>query len=266
MIQNRYNANMYLKPTDLNDIENDIETLTNDVQQYIFANQQSSPRTIQVGDNLSGKTLYLSFPRSSYEYINDTTRTDIITIDNNTRISYIHQNDKRYIYISYKNITYYIYAKNDNDDNPFLNYVRIKLPLMFGTVSDIDGSDALYQYIKIYENEYIIPNYVKHTYNQNDVLTMKEIDNIENGIKNIVYYYYKPNGYIGNREWLGTANFDTDNIYGVGTQNISYQDLNRWVSNLSLIDFDDLDNMTIWNSNISEIDWNEQNNTEWEEL
>lgn len=263
---NNYNANIYLTPTDLNDIENMVEDITNDIQEKIFDNTQSSLRNIQVGDNLSGKTLYLSFPRDTYESINNTTRVDLITIDTNTRIAYIYNNNKKYVYIKYNVIDYFIYAKDDNSFNPYLNFVRVKLPYNFGTVTEIDSSDDLFQYIKIYDNENIIPNYVKNTYSANDLPTMKQIDNIEQGIKNISDYYYRPSGFIGAREWLGTAELGADNNYGVGIKNISYQDLNRWTNNLNLIDFDDIDMMCIWNSDISNISWDIDNDEEWEEF
>ena len=262
---NNYNANIYLTPTDLNDIENMIEDITNDVQEKIFNNTQSSLRNIQIGDNLSGKTLYLSFPRDSYENITSSTRTEIITIDSNTRIAYIYSNARKYIYVRYKNTSYFVYAKDDSSSNPYLNYVRFTLPIDFGTVTQIDSNDNFYQYIQIYEDEKIIPNYVKNTYSLNDVPTMRQIDNLENGIKNIGEYYYKPVGFVGNREWLGTAEIGKSNFYGTNMQNISYLDLNRWLVDLQVINFDNLDELTIWDSDISEIDWNEQNDTEWEE-
>lgn len=262
---NNYNANIYLTPTDLNNIEDMVEEITNDVQEKIFNNTQSSLRNVQIGDDLSGKTLYLSFPRDCYENITSSTRTEIIIIDSDTRIGYIHSNAKKYIYVRYKNTSYFIYAKSDSDDNPYLNFVRYKLPNDFGVVTQVDNTDTFYQYIKIYDDENVIPNYVKNTYNINDVPTMKQIDNIENGIKNIGYYYYKPVGFVGNREWLGTAELGKSNIYGTNMQNISYIDLNRWLTNLQAIDFENLDELTIWNSSVSEIDWNEENETEWEE-
>ena len=262
---NEYNANIYLTPTDLNNIEDMVEDVTNEVQEKIFDNTQSPLKSIQVGNNLSGKTLYLSFPRNSYENITSSTRTDVITIDNNTRIAYKHNNAKTYKYVRYKNTSYFKYAKNDSSNNPYLNVVRYKLPNDFGVVTQVNNTDTFYQYIKIYDNENVIPNYVKNTYSINDVLTMKQIDNIENGIKNIGYYYYKPIGFLGNREWLGTAELGKSNIYGTNMQNISYIDLNRWLTNLQSIDFESLNEFTIWNSVISEIDWNEDNETEWEE-
>lgn len=266
-MENNYNANMYLTPTDLNKIENDIEELTSDIQEQIFNNVQSPLRTIQVGDNLSGKTLYLSFPRDAYENITSSDRTELIKTDlYNARIAYRKHNTVSDIYVGYGPTAYYIYAKNDGAFNPYLNFVRYKLPYDFGTVTEINSNDDLFQYIKIYDDETIIPNYVKNTYSVNDLPTMQQIDNIEQGIRNIGDYYYKPVGFIGTREWLGTAELGKTNNYGVGIKNISYQDLNRWVNNIKSIDFDNLDRMCIWNSTISNIEWNVVSDEEWEEF
>ena len=81
-MNNYYNSDMYLKTSDLNNIENDIESITDEIQQNVFNNQQSPLRNIRVGDNLNGKTLYLSFPKNIYEYIT-TSENNFITTDNN---------------------------------------------------------------------------------------------------------------------------------------------------------------------------------------
>lgn len=265
-MHNNYNANMYLTPTYLNKIENNIEELTNDIQEIVFNNTQSLLRTVQVGDNLSGKTLYLSFPRDTYESITSSDITELVkTNGDRTSIAYKKFTGKPGIYVNYGPTGYFIYVKNDSATNPYLNFVRVKLPYNFGTVTEVDSSDDLFQYIKIYDNENIIPNYVKNTYGVNDLPTMKQIDNIEQGIKNIGDYYYRPNGFIEPREWLGTSRLGANNNYGVGIKNISYQDLNRWTNNLNLIDFDNIDKMCIWNSSISNLIWDADSDTEWEE-
>lgn len=263
-----YNNNMYLKTSDLNAIENDIETITNSIQEEIFENQSSSLRNIRVGDNLSNKTLYLSFPRDAYEDIDNTIHNEIVTVDENTRISYIHStnNNQRYIYVRYKGKSYYLYSKNNSANDPYLNYARTKLPADFGVVDSINDTDIFYQYIKIYDNEYTMPNYNKHVWSDDEVLSMQKMDNLENGIKNIGYYYYKPVGWQTDREWLGTNKIGTTTRYGVNIQNLSYQDLNRWVNNLSLINFNNLDELTIWNSNITQLQWNKNSDIEWEEM
>ncbi len=119
---NEYSANIYLTPNDLNNIEDIIENITNEVQEKIFDNTQSPLRNIQVGDNLSGKTLYLSFPRDSYENITSSTRTEIITIDSNTRIAYIYDSACNYIdnywkgknICGFKNGQCFVQQKKDN--------------------------------------------------------------------------------------------------------------------------------------------------------
>lgn len=271
-MDNSYNNNMYLLKKDLNDIENQIETITNDIQENIFDNKTSPLRNIEIGDNLNGKILYLSIPRDFYENVDE--NTNIITTNNNNYIKcykdyYSEQSSICGGLISYKDINYYLYQYYADSEENFseltLNKKYFKLPHDFGIVDYIDSNNPLYQYIGIYEDETIIPNYEKHIWQDNEILSMQKIDNIEKGVKNIGYYYYKPNGWLTNRDWLpitSTEYYDTH----TNIQNISYQDLNRWLTDLSLISFNDLYKMTIWNSNVSEIDWNKQNDTDWEEL
>lgn len=261
-----YNSNLYLTPLSLNSVENKIDEITNNIQEYIFNNETSSLSNIGTGDNLNGKTLYLSFPRDCYTDITNTTEIDIIKVNNSNKISYIYADNKRSIRVVYNNTSYDIYAKNDSDNNPYINYVRYKLPFDFGVVTEIDSNDDIYQYIKFYDDEFIIPNYVKNTWSVNDVLIMRKIDNIEKGIKNIGDYFYKPNGWQTTKDWLGTAELGKNNNYGVNTKNISYLDLNRWGMNLNAITSYDTTNITLWNVNVSQIDWNIDDDVEWEDL
>ena len=273
-MNNFYNSAMYLKTSDLNNIEDDIESITNDVQEMIFDNQQSPLRNIQVGDNLNGKTIYLLFPK---DIESTTSRISIITTGNlatqyTKRIFFEYSNNVRRVYIITFDIkngvrvdkTQDIYYKSDNSYNPSIYCMRFKLPNNFGVVSNINTTDGLNEYIKIYDDENIIPNYIKHTWVDDEPLSMQKIDNIERGIKNIGDYYYKPQGWLKNKEWLETSDFNE--IYpNINNKFISYQDLNRWVNNLSLIDFDDLYNICLWNTDISNLQWNRYTNTEWEE-
>lgn len=270
-----YNANMYLIKSDLNTVENQIETLTEEIQENIFNNTTSPLRNIQVGDDLNGKTIYLNIPSNFYENITENVNTVIISTNNSNSItlyrdSYFSEEDFIWgIYITYKNKDFYLYHYTTDSENDVselhTNKKRFKLPMDFGIVTAIDTNNDGYQYIKIYNDQRIIPNYVKHTWVDNEFLSMQKIDNIEQGIKNIGEYYYKPQGWLNSREWLKISNINTDNK-DMNIQNISYSDLNRWLTDLNLIDFDNLDKMTIWNSTISEIDWNKQNDTEWEDL
>lgn len=267
-MNNYYNSDMYLKTSDLNNIENDIESITDEIQQNVFNNQQSPLRNIRVGDNLNGKTLYLSFPKNIYEYIT-TSENNFITTDNNSKIRFFKTSYSSYdtynIGFYYNSSSYTIYRKYSNEIFTYINRQRYKLPYDFGIVTQIDTNNEIYQYVKIYDDENIIPDYEKHTWTDDEVLSMQKIDNIEQGVRHIGEYYYKPIGWVANREWLKTCNIKDYNN-GTNKQNISYQDLNRWITNLSLIDFDDLENMCIWNSNISNLQWNKHSDTEWEEF
>lgn len=268
---NNYNNSMYLQTSDLNTIENSIEEITNEIQEKIFNNNTSPLRNIQVGDNLSGKTLYLSFPKDIYQSIDDyyypiRAGDNMIYTRVDQHITNSYLIDVFYFGTSYQYIVN-IYKKPISSNNIAINMIRIKLPYNFGIVDNIDTSNVFYQYIKIYGDETIIPDYEKHMWSDNETLSMQKIDNIENGIKNIGDYYYKPYGWLNSKEWLGTSDMNLGIIKnGIAIKNISYQDLNRWVNNLNLINFDNLDKMTIWNSSISEIEWNKYNDVEWEEL
>lgn len=261
-MEDNYESLMYLTPNDLNQIENKIEELTNLIQENIYDNQQSLLRNIQVGDDLSGKTLYLSFPKDSYEYITNENRTVIVTMDDSTkRIAYLYypnDSNRRYIYIRTPNYTYYIYAENKNSPNPYLNNVRFRLPNDYGTVAEVNENDQFYQYIKIYDDETIIPNYEKKTWVLNEIPYMQDIDRIEQGIKNLGDYFTKPKDWITTKDWIKTNTIDDRSDYGVGSKGFSYIDINRWIHNLNLIDEKDMDNITIWNTNKTQYYWNEE--------
>lgn len=263
-MNNMYTGNMYLNKTSLNDIENSIYDITNTIQEEIFNNQQSPLRNIQVGDNLNGKTIYFLFPKDIYQEISGSD-TKFIKMDSGDYFTFSKSETTASTYYHihfYSNDgNYVIYSKGFYDGKPNNYQMRIskrKMTNEVGTVTEIDTNNNVYQYVKIYDDETIIPNYVKHNWQDDEFLTMQNIDNLENGIKNIGLYYYKPLGWLENRQWLVTL--------GINNQNISYQDLNRWVTDLNLINFDNLDELTIWNSDITQLIWNENSDIKWEEL
>ena len=151
-----------------------------------------------------------------------------------------------------------MYKKESDNFAVLRQPYSFKLPYDIGVVTEIDSNNEVYKYIKIYEDEYIIPDYVKHVWSDNEFLTMQKIENIERGVDNIGYYYYKPIGWIGSKRWINSS--------GINMKNISYQDLNRWADNLNMINFNDLENMTIWNSDITQLQWNMNSDIEWEDL
>lgn len=258
----RYNDSIYLKPSDLNAIENTIENITNEIQEKLFDNQSSPLRNIQVGDNLNGKTIYIQFPKNIYESISGSENIFIKTDNDYEFNAYVTETSSYNLYtvrIQHNNINNGTLYKKESDNfavsrQPY----SFKLPYDTGVVTEIDSNNEVYKYIKIYDNEYIIPDYVKNTWVDNQFPTMQKMENIERGVDNIGKYYYKPIGWINAREWLTSL--------GINVKNISYQDLNRWVDDLNIINFDNLENMTIWNSSITQLQWNEDNNIEWEEL
>lgn len=261
-MNNTYNSNMYLTKNDLNDIEDMVESLTEEIQDEIFNSTSSPLRNIQVGDNLNQKTIYAYFPNNIYESISGSDNIFIET-DNNYKFNgYVDDFGSFDLYnIALRqdnaSVVYMLYRKRSDRPNIMIRRYSVKIGDI-GIVTSIDTNNPLYQYIKIYDNERIIPNYIKHVWNDNEFLSMQKVDNIIQGIKNIGYYYYKPSGWINLTQWLAPM--------GTNIRNISYRDLNIWLNNLNLINFNNLDKMTIWNSSVSEIDWNEENDTDWEEL
>lgn len=273
-MNNSYNANMYLTPSILNDIETQIYDITNQVGEEVFENETSSLVSITVGDNLNDKTLYLTYPKTIFNNISNDV-VNIITTDNSSYIrtqKYVSSSYSIYrVYLSYLNTktntrtTIYLYNYRTDQNNISSNCIRFRLPKDFGEVTSISSSEPIYQYLKIQDNEDIIPSYSKHTWQENEILSMKNIDNLENGIKNIGYFYYQPKGWIASKEWLKTSNIDNLDT-NLNMQNISYWDINRWINNLSLIDFDNVNNMTIWNTSLSKIIWDIDSDIEWEEF
>ena len=283
-MNNNYASTMYLTTTDLNTFENRIESITNEVQEKIFDNVSSPLKNIEIGDNLNGKTIYLNIPPAFYNTYDQIRFIDIVTTnkDNKIYLMYTRRDTagedvllitsiqlQYHLHgdIVYKSYHLYYYYDDVDTGESFLetNKKAFKLPNDFGIVTSIDTNNSGYQYIKIYDDETIIPDYVKHVWANNEELSMQKIDNIEKGLLNIGKYYYKPDNWINVREWLKVSTIN-DMDSNMNIQNISYTDLNRWLSNLELINFNNLDILTIWNSDISQIYWNIENNVEWEDL
>lgn len=83
------------------------------------------------------------------------------------------------------------------------------------------------------------------------------ISAIENNIKEIADKYYKPDGYIENRNWQTKEN-------AMVYQSFSYEDINRLITDVLLLyKIKDLQ-VTIWNGQ-SFVEWGKESNIEWEE-
>lgn len=83
------------------------------------------------------------------------------------------------------------------------------------------------------------------------------ISALENNIKEIADKYYKPDGYIDNRDWQVTGNTMVYQAFG-------YEDINRLITDVLLLyKIKDLKE-TLWNGQ-SFVEWGETSDIEWEE-
>lgn len=67
-----------------------------------------------------------------------------------------------------------------------------------------------------------IPSYSNKTWAYTDYLIYSYLNNIEDGIKNIGKYYYRPYGWQDTKTWKAKESF-------------SYKDVNRWINDLNLV-------------------------------
>lgn len=256
--------NEYLNYTMLNEIESKIKYLYDKFLEK-FNLSTTYLRKPSVGDNLSGKKIYLYFPRDSREIINleEATYEKILELDSgyffrkfNSEIGNLG------LTYNYANSNWYLYNKYVNENNPRINYLRFFLPRYYGKVTTI-LEDNIFNYIKIKDNDFLPCNFEKKNWLPNEVVYMQDIDRIEQSIKEIVNTFIMPEGY-EDKVWIkdGYYNSKTAN-YGLEQKSISRRDFDRWNRNISLILENIDDSYNIWNLE-SNIFWNELNEFEWE--
>ena len=102
-----------------------------------------------------------------------------------------------------------------------------------------------------------IPSFVPKTWVINEFPYIQEVDRIERGIDNLGYYYYKPQEWEATKIWIPKGN--TQEI----KKGFSYQDINRWIVNMKLIEQIKNDNSTIWNGQ-SFVYWDSNDTLDWE--
>lgn len=68
-----------------------------------------------------------------------------------------------------------------------------------------------------------IPQYLANIRDWNSYLFYDELNDIEEGIKNLGKYYYRPKGFVKRKTWKPNMPF-------------SYKDINRWINNLNIIE------------------------------
>ena len=101
---------------------------------------------------------------------------------------------------------------------------------------------------------YSIEIYTAKNWTENDFLIYTYLNNIEDGINNLAEGYFRPYGWQNKKIWTKGMSF-------------SYIDVNRWITNLNLIEYElnTNPNRTIWNG-ISFDNWDSYDTgLEWEE-
>lgn len=258
----------YLSKDILNDIENKVSNL-HKLYREKFGLTETSLRNVQIGDDLSDRTLFLNFPWESYENITNDKLVEIITVTsgNNIRTRYNTAISRRWIGYYYTNdeTNYVLYSKYDSKMNNDFNYIRYKLPKEIGTIRAIDSSNFLSSYIKIKDDKYKLLGYTKKTWLDNEIPYLQYIDNIEEGINNVANILFKPDGY-EYKEWTTVGYYGiSDSDYGLAQKPISASDFDRWNKNIELLEEIINNNYNIWNV-VSYIKWNEDSDYEWEEF
>jgi hypothetical protein len=122
--------------------------------------------------------------------------------------------------------------------------------------NEIEGRiETLTNYINN-NNIATIPSFNKKTWVLNEIPYVEEINRIETGIDNLGKCFFKPDGWIKTRQWnLFYNDSEGKNVF-------DYKDINRWISNLNLIDENKNKEFIIWNGQ-SFIYWDEQYDEDW---
>lgn len=102
------------------------------------------------------------------------------------------------------------------------------------------------------------PTFSPKTWVINEFPYIQEIDRIERGVNTLKEYWYQPDGWIDCKVWLDGT--ETEQVI----KSFSFEDINRWIVDLDLIDTALDERITIWNG-ISYINWNEESDEEWRE-
>lgn len=100
------------------------------------------------------------------------------------------------------------------------------------------------------------PTFSSKTWVVNEFPYIQEIQRIETGVDNLKEYWYQPDGWIESKVWLDGT--ETSQVI----KSFSYEDINRWIVNLDLMEEAIGDNTTIWNIQ-SYIYWNQESDIEW---
>lgn len=103
-----------------------------------------------------------------------------------------------------------------------------------------------------------IPAFTHKTWALNEFPYIQEIDRIEKAICSMGENYYITEYWQCPTDWIPTGN--TSEL----RKSFDYNDINRWIYNMNIIDSIKDDETTIWNGQ-SFINWDETTEIDWEE-
>jgi len=167
---------------------------------------RTNRRNIQLGDDISGKTLYLEFPSTLYNgIINDVGggQDDILVTDEgNSLIEYVNVSNS-VATVSINSWMDMLYYANTATSEVYTNLAEIQLSDDFGVVTELNNLSAL-QYIYI-EDEGL-------EYKRGDFLTSDILQLLENNLEQIAN--------------IVDTSFIKRNWYYLSV--ITFEDINRW--------------------------------------
>lgn len=195
-----------LKFSDFNRIIKEINEMNNKLSiNSLF--QKNIRRNIQVGDDLSDKTIYFEFADDICdEIINDVAggQSNIITTNNHSIIEYGNINNS-ITTVSIDNWMDTIYYANFVNSEVYKNLTEKKLSSDFGVVTSIDEKLSAYLHIFVHETKIL-------EMQNGDFLTVEDLQKIEDSLNKIA-------------KATGTS-FKKRDWYYLSV--IDFNDLNRW--------------------------------------
>lgn len=197
-----------------NDYNQILDTL-NKIDNRLHINspfQKKIKRNIQVGDDLSGKTVYFEFPDNLYDDIlNDVAggQDNVITTNSHSIIEYsnIYNSIATVSMDTWMNTVYYA---NFDTSEVYTNLTQIQLGNDFGIVTNINTNLSAYQYIYVIETETLEKQ-------RGDFLMSEELQNLENNLELIANSV--------------NTSFRKRNWYYLSV--ITFDDINRWAALLN---------------------------------
>lgn len=270
--------NNYLNSDTLNNIENKISELY-DLFLEKYGATTTNLRPVNVNDDLSMKTLYLSFPHDLYDDLIDTTSSNlikkVITVDNDKYLAEEHTYGYRkaviiangdnpanlYAWMDYSDVPKTNYFSNDL----MYNYYSFKMSQGFGKVKTIDTTLASYQYIKIKDRPDVPLSFIPKSWSFIDIPYMQDFQRLEDAIDEIASMWYMPYGYT-RKEWLSRGSFkdNEDDNKGLACKAIRLDDLTRMLTNIDLLKSSFNYTGNIWNFQ-STVNYNEETELVWDD-